>query len=223
MSVARVCGSDLLFLSCAGVGSQGQVRGQPTCGEPRDSSLHLDPPFRCCWGANSRVHLVIIYVLCCQLWCWISCVGVVQDNLDVIDRLIDDAEAQYRNFCGGGTRLGVERQSRAVRGLAGAMAWCRGWQPQEQQCTPSHPNLIWFPGNPNPSAPHFLRRIQPRPAVCSLCAIWVMCDGLLNYCDLLFMGYLNRWTILNARILGKCTRLYRFLQNSFIVMWTAGS
>lgn len=23
---------------------------------------------------------------------------VVQDNLDVIDRLIDDAEAQYRNF-----------------------------------------------------------------------------------------------------------------------------
>jgi len=57
---------------------------------------------------------------------------------------------------------------------------------------------------------------------CSLCAIWVMCDGLLNYCDLLFMGYLNRWTILNARILGKGTRLYRFLQNSFIVMWTAG-
>ena len=27
---------------------------------------------------------------------------------------------------------------------------------------------------------------------CSLCANRVMCDGLLNYCDFLFMGYLNR-------------------------------
>lgn len=44
----------------------------------------------------------MVSVWCCD--CELYDVGVrvvvvvVQDNLDVIDRLIDDAEAQYRNF-----------------------------------------------------------------------------------------------------------------------------
>ena len=93
-------GSDLVFLSCAGVGSQGQVRGQPTCGEPRlaDSSLHLDPPFRCRWGVNSRVTFGDYLCVVLSVMMLDSVCGVVQDNLDVIDRLIDDADAQYRNF-----------------------------------------------------------------------------------------------------------------------------
>ena len=93
-------GSDLVFLSCAGVGSQGQVRGQPTCGEPRlaDSSLHLDPPFRCRWGVNSRVTFGDYLCVVLSDMMLDSVCGVVQDNLDVIDRLIEDAEAQYRNF-----------------------------------------------------------------------------------------------------------------------------
>ena len=90
-------GSDLVFLSCAGVGSQGQVRGQPTCGEPRlaDSSPHLDSPFRCRWGVNSRVTYLCV-VLSVVMLDFVF--AVLQDNLDVIDRLIEDAEAQYRNF-----------------------------------------------------------------------------------------------------------------------------
>jgi len=93
-------GSDLVFLSCAGAGSQGQVRGQPTCGEPRlaDSSLHLDPPFRCRWGVNSRVTFGDYLCVVLSDMMLDSVCGVVQDNLDVIDRLIDDADAQYRNF-----------------------------------------------------------------------------------------------------------------------------
>jgi len=81
-------GSDLVFLSCAGVGSQGQVRGQPTCGEPRlaDSSPHLDSP---------RVTYLCV-VLSVVMLDFVF--AVLQDNLDVIDRLIDDAEAQCRNF-----------------------------------------------------------------------------------------------------------------------------
>ena len=80
--------SDLVLLSCAGVGSQGQVRGQPTCGEPRlaDSSPHLDSP---------RVTYLCV-VLSVVMLDFVF--AVLQDNLDVIDRLIDDADAQYRNF-----------------------------------------------------------------------------------------------------------------------------
>jgi len=89
--------SDIVLLSCAGVGSQGQVRGQPTCGEPRlaDSSPHLDSPFRCRWGVNSRVTYLCV-VLSVVMLDFVF--AVLQDNLDVIDRLIDDADAQYRNF-----------------------------------------------------------------------------------------------------------------------------
>ena len=89
--------SDIVLLSCAGVGSQGQVRGQPTCGEPRlaDSSPHLDSPFRCRWGVNSRVTYLCV-VLSVVMLDFVF--AVLQDNLDVIDRLIDDAEAQCRNF-----------------------------------------------------------------------------------------------------------------------------
>lgn len=47
---------------------------------------------------NSRV--IHAYGFCTVLWVLMLdfVCGAVQDNLDVIDRLIDDAEARYRNF-----------------------------------------------------------------------------------------------------------------------------
>ncbi|WVZ94876.1 hypothetical protein U9M48_040712, partial [Paspalum notatum var. saurae] len=60
-----------------------------------EANRHVVKPSR----ADSCLHLPLgsefASCICCDAR---FCVWVVQDNLDVIDRLIDDAEAQYRNF-----------------------------------------------------------------------------------------------------------------------------
>lgn len=74
-------------LSRAGVGSPGQVRGQPTRGKA-SSCRSL--------SADLASHVLLLSGALYDVGFRVGL--VVQDNLDVVDRLIDDAEAQYRNF-----------------------------------------------------------------------------------------------------------------------------